>query len=225
MDRLGRIPALIVAILAISGCSGSSTTQPQPKAPSFPSNDTPAHAAARLVDTYEQRSGTAYAAMFTRNFTYEFSNTTDPTLVQQYSTGWFKADEQASSSHLFNGYTPPGGTTLPAATAISIIFATGTPSDDNMSPDPVTHKVLLTRVDGSVTVPQSGSPLTYEISNNLNEFYFVRGDSAVGLDSSQPADSTHWYVYRWIDLTGLAPDARRLQVESTTWGAVKGRYR
>ncbi|HKA24922.1 MAG TPA: hypothetical protein VKF80_08085, partial [Candidatus Eisenbacteria bacterium] len=99
------------------------------------------------------------------------------------------------------------------------------PVDDPASTDPATHKILTTRVDGSITVPQSGGePLTYVITNNLNAFYFVRGDSATGLDSSQPADARHWYVYKWVDLTtGLAPN--RAQSKNATWAGIKARYR
>ena len=216
---------LFPALVVLAGCS-SSPTQPKP-GPALASNDTPAHAVSRFVSSYEQRNEDAYAGMFTGDYTYEFSTTTDPTLVQEYSTGWFKTDETESSSHLFHGYTPPGGATLPAAKSIDINFAVDTPTDDN-SPgiDPVTHKVLATRVDGSFTVPQAGSePLIYVITNNYNVFYFVRGDSAVGLGSSQPADSLHWYVYRWVDLSEALPVANRAQVKSSTWGSVKSTYR
>jgi hypothetical protein len=150
--------------------------------------------------------------MFTGDFTYEFSTSTDPTLVQQYSGGWFKTDETASSSHLFSGYTPSGGSTLPAASAIDINFATTMPSDDNSSGvDPVTHKVLATRVDGGITVPQAG-------------------DLAVGLGASQPADTLHWYVYRWVDLSEAVSPApagigNRSLTQPTTWAKAKALYR
>lgn len=214
-------------VLLLAGCS-SSPTQPKP-APSLAANDTPAHAVSRFVGAYEARNESAYAGMFTGDFTYEFSTSTDPTLVQQYSTGWFKTDESASSTHLFSGYTPPGGSALPAAQSIDINLAVTTPTDDNTSgTDPITHKLLATRVDGSITVPQSGEPLTYVISNNYNVFYFVRGDSAVGLGASQPADSLHWYIYRWTDLSEAVPTPgrpSRLLTQTSTWGRVKGLYR
>src|SRR5215467_14582828 len=50
----------------------------------FDANDTPTGAMLRLVESYEARADTVYAGMFTGDFTYEFSNTTDPALVQQY---------------------------------------------------------------------------------------------------------------------------------------------
>jgi hypothetical protein len=213
--------------LLLAGCI-SSPTKPATPAPSLPANDTPAHAVSRLIDAYETKSQDAYAGMFTGDFTYEFSNTTDPTLVTQYSTGWFRTDETASSSHLFHGYTPQGGETLAAATAITINLATTTPSDDNTSGDPERHKVLRTRVDGIIAVPQAGGePLNYIITNNDNVFYFVRGDAADSLSSSQPADTLHWYVYKWLDLTGSSAQggAGRMLTEQATWGKLKASYR
>jgi hypothetical protein len=214
--------------LLLAGCGNTfSPGGPPPPPPPIPASTTPQGAIRRLIATYERKEAPEYQGMLTGDFTYEFSNSTDPTLVQQYSTGWFKTDEMESSAHLFQGYTPPGGATLPAATSIDINFAVTTPTDDN-SPgvDPVTHKMLATRIDGSFTVPQAGSePLTYVISNNYNVFYFVRGDSAVGLSSSQPADAQHWYVYKWIDLSEASPGANRAVAKQSTWGSVKGTYR
>lgn len=223
---MSRIHRLIPLVVLLVGCS-SEPTKPKPT-PTLAANDTPAHAVSRLIGAYETKSEDAYAGMFTGDFSFEFSTSTDPTLVQQYSTGWFKNDETESSSHLFFGYTPPGGMTLPAAISIDINLALNTPFDDN-SPgvDPTTHKVLATRVDGEIVVPQSGSePLHYIFTNNYNIFYFVRGDSAAGLGSSQPADTSHWYIYRWSDLT-QAPyggSANHAVARSPTWGSVKGEY-
>lgn len=221
--------AAVVAALLGAGCSGNPAS-PAPAGPSLADNSTPAHAAARLVGSYEQKNQSAFTGMLTGDFNFEFSTSTDPTLVQQWPTGWARADESASSSHLFGGYTPPGGATLPAATSITITLATGAPVDDNTSGvDPATHKVLATRVDGSITVPQMGSePLTYVITNNYDVFYFVRGDVASGLDESQPADSLHWYVYKWTDLSQAylpRPDSRGTLTQPNTWGSIKARYR
>jgi hypothetical protein len=217
------------AVLFGAGCSGNPAS-PKPAAPTLAANDTPTNAAARLVGSYEQKNQSAFAGMLTGDFNFEFSNSTDPTLVQQYPTGWARVDESESSSHLFSGYTPQGGSTLPAATSIVITLADSTPVDDNTSGiDPATHKVLATRVDGSVTVPQSGSePLTYVIANNYDVFYFVRGDVAAGLDETQPADAQHWYLNKWVDLSQNyipRPDSRRGLVTTNTWGKLKALYR
>jgi len=85
-------------------------------------------------------------------------------------------------------------------------------------------------VNGMISVPEPGGDfLTYAIENNFNVFYIVRGDAAVNLDSSQPADPQHWYIYRWVDLTGVTaiqttPSDAPVPTKPTTWGAVKARY-
>jgi len=223
-----RTLAVAAAIaLALFGCKSSTEPKTTPPPP-LVANDPPAHAIERFVGAYERKDQSAFAGMFTGNYQYEFSNATDPNLVTKYSSGWFRSDETASSTHLFSGYTPPGGATRSAASTITIVLATGTPTDDNSSGvDPVTHKILATRVDGQIVVPQPGADaLAYVIDNNFNAFYIVRGDSAVGLDSSQPADAQHWYVYRWRDLTGVAtPGLSTQATQAGTWGSLKGAYR
>jgi hypothetical protein len=216
-------------LLLLAGCSSDPAQPKVTPPPPLVANDTPAHAIERLISAYEKKNESAFAGMFTGDYRYEFSNSTDPSLVTTYSAGWLKTDEAASSSHLFSGYTPSGGATLYSASTISITLAVTTPTDDNSSgADPVTHKILATRVDGQIVVPQPGSDATtYVIENNYNVFYIVRGDSAVGLDSSQPATAQHWYVYRWTDLTGSASPslAARSATLRHTWGSLKAIYR
>jgi hypothetical protein len=232
---------LVVVLMAValapllSGCVFSPPTSKikPPPPPALPENTTPQLAIQRFIGAYEQKKSTEYQGIFTGDFTYEFSNSTDPTLVTQYSTGWFKTDEKESSNHLFTGFTQPGGATLPAATSIDISLATDLPVNDLAAPDSTKYKVLQTRVDGSITVPQSGAEaLTYLITNNFNQFYLARGDVAVNLDTTQPADSTHWYIYRWVDLTGSAGQNAAVRTASTsqptltpaTWGHLKASW-
>ena len=220
---------VVVAAIALAsfGCNHSTEPKTTPP-PSLVANDTPTHAIERLITSYEKKNESAFAGMFTGNYQYEFSNATDPNLVTDYSAGWFKVDETSASTHLFSGYTPSGGATLEPASTITINLAVGTPTDDNSSgADPTTHKLLATRVDGLIVVPNPGAEATtFVIENNFNVFYLVRGDVATGLDSSQPPDAGHWYVYRWSDLTGGAKP--RLVTQATqnhTWGSIKGNYR
>lgn len=226
-----RVAALSLALLLLSGCSeGKNPLVPVVYGPPLPTNDTPRGAVLRFVASYELKRVSDYADMVTGDFTFEFSNGTDPDLVTKYSTGWFKSDEAAASAHLFQGYTPQGEPFAPAASSINLDFENTAPVDDNsFGTDPVTHKVLPTRIDGQIVIPPtppSTDPTTYRIENNYNAFYLVRGDQAVGLTASQPADSVHWYIYRWVDLTVASTSARSPQAASAaTWGKVKGLYR
>lgn len=217
--------ALIPILTVLAGCS-SEPTKPKP-APSLAANDTPAHAVARLLGAYELRDDGDYDAMLTGDFTYDFSSASDPIYVQQYANGWFKADEVQSSSHLFHGFHAYGTEGNTAASKIDLRFANASPiADTTAGLDPSTHQVLATRVDGEITVHESGTrtELTFEIFNNQDVFYLVRGDSAKGLDASQPADSLHWYMYRWLDRTWMFADLQA-KVPQSTWGTVKGIYR
>jgi hypothetical protein len=221
--------ALTVAALLGSGCS-SDPAQPKAPAASLATNDTPAGAASRLVNSYQQKNQDAFAGMLTGDFRFEFSSATDPGLVLQYPTGWGRLDETESSSHLFSGF-PPGKPAAPAASSIVITLADSLPADDNSAGvDASTHKVLDTRVDGSVTIPETvGQPLTYVITDNEEVFYFVRGDAAAGLDSTQVADDQHWYLYRWVDRSQSflpRPNSKAaVLAKATTWGNIKAVYR
>ena len=185
--------------------------------------DPPTSAVQKLIVSYDQKNVSAYLGAFSGDYSYEFSQQSDSVLVRQYVYGWFKTDETRSATHLFNGYTWQGRT-LPGATAIDIHFGSETPVSDN-SPgvDPTTHKLLATRVDGTITIPQPGAqPTTLLINNNYEVIYLVRGDKAVLLDSTQPADSMHWYIDRWVDLTQAQTGS---STSSVTWGALRASYR
>src|ERR1041385_5552426 len=98
MRSLGCV-ALVLLILVLGYSDDHVFRQPPPPPPPVPSS-----VIQRLIYSYEQKKATEYQGCFTGDFTYEFSAATDPTLVQQFSTGWFKNDEKEASSHLFAGY-------------------------------------------------------------------------------------------------------------------------
>lgn len=207
----------VAMVGALSGCVFTPKSDPPPPPPPLPPNDTPHNTMLRFLGAYEQKKAQEYQDLFTTDFTYEFSTSTDPDLVTKYQTGWFKADETESSTHLFQGYTPPGQPYAPAASSINIDLANTQPVDDNgVGLDPVTHKFNFTRVDGQIVIPTSPDPTNFLIENNTNVFYLVRGDQAQ-LATGQPADSTHWYFYRWVDLTtATAAVAGGLRTASAT---------
>jgi hypothetical protein len=135
--------------------------------------------------------------------------------------------------HLFQGYTPQGQPFVKGASSINIDFAATLPVDDN-SPgiDPVTHKINPTRVDGQIVIPPiapATDPTNYLIENNYNAIYLVRGDQAVGLTASQPADDAHWYIYLWKDLTVSPSRSFRpfspQPASKSTWASLKAAFR
>lgn len=213
---------LVFLLLAVglagitSGCIFSPDKGKKEPPPPLPPNDTPEHTILRFVGAYEQMKAVEYEGLFTRDFTYDFSNATDPDLVQKYSTGWFKQDEKASSRNLFQGGTNSAGEYQPKATSIDINLAVTAPVQDPGSSDPERHYTLLTRIDGTIVVPTSPDPTTYIIENNLNRFFLVRGDAAVDLDTGQPADANHWYIYNWRDETQQPVAPNRVEAASSS---------
>ena len=202
------IACTMLALLA-SGCG----TEPERKPPvdgKIKQREPPEEAIARFVWAYENRKGIEYEQIFTEDFTFEFSTATDPELAQQYQNGWFKLDEKTSARHLFEGFTDDSTGYHPPASSIALTLAKTTPSDDTEGRDPTKFKVLATRVDGVITVPPTGTQTEdtrYVIDNNLHRFFLVRGDAALDVNSNPTvlppllADSTRWYIYRWIDET------------------------
>ena len=226
--RLLVVPALALAL----ACDDKGTDPDPPVVPTQPED-----AITRLIWAYENQRATEYEALFTGDFVFEFSNSADPTLANQWSTGWFKSDEVLAARHLFQGGVNLDGKYLPPASSIDLIFTKTVPVADTEGRDSTRYRVLSTPVDAVVVaLPDStgAEPTRYIVMNNSHRFYLVRGDAANGLTPSQPADSVHWYIWAWRDETvgfrvpaGRGADAAAVPTPTvpTTWGKVKGVYR
>src|SRR5262249_47448825 len=154
--------------LLLAGC-GSSPTQPKSSGTALPGNNTPQSTILRLLAAYQGKKLPEFRGLFTGDYRYEFSNSTDPTLVTKYASGWFAADESASAQHLFKGGNNSDGIYQQAASSIKIVFSPTAPGDDP-DRDPATYKVLPTQVDGQIDVPNGAVTDTYVLNANRNRF-------------------------------------------------------
>jgi hypothetical protein len=222
---------LILPFCFLAACGTEPDPTPQPPAGLQPPNDTPQNTILRFIAAYEGGKTAEYRALFTGDFKFEFSNSSDPTLANRWPEGWPAADESISASNLHHGGTNLDGVYQQKATSIDLIFSMTQPVGDNEGRDQTKFQVLSTPMDGVFVMPAeppSTEPIHYYIVNNSHRFYLVRGDAAVGLTATQPADSTHWYIWGWNDeTTGSpgAPTAWRGATIPATWGKVKGLYR
>lgn len=213
---------------------------PPPMPPPIPDNSTPENTIRRFIAAYETMNAGAYEGLFTADFTFEFSPDTDPDLVQQYSSGWFKEDERVSSANLFTGGVNSQGDIQSPASRIELTLANMIPSDDNSEGrDPQLFKTLSTPVTLEIEVPAAGGdPIVFEIGFGADltrhRFFLVRGDAASSLDQDQPADDQHWYIWRWIDESLPVTSALALRgrtelapapASESTWGRIKALYR
>ncbi len=223
--------ACAIMLLSVLGCG----TEPDRATPTptglQPLNDTPQNTVLRLVAAYEQKKAAEYGALLTRDFTFEFSTASDPTLVQEYASGWFVPEETLAAIHLFGGGLNHEGQAVTRASRIDLTAVPAPPEDDAADGrDPLTHKVVLARVDGFIETDSTvsgGEIVHFLLENNFHRFFLVRGDAATGLGEGQPADSLHWYVWRWLDETTPvfgAPRAAPQPTRPASWGAVKALY-
>jgi hypothetical protein len=232
---LSAFAVLLLAIAATTGCGKSSTqpvTNPPPPTlpPGTPQNTSPQAAMLRFEAAYEYQALAEYAALFTANFRFAFSSQADPDLVAQYGATWSRNDERLSAAHLFDGFTNPQGTYNPPGSSITLTLnQTQIIYDPVRSDSAAFYKlVIVPLVDLELAIAGTdgfsiGSP---------HDFYLVRGDAAV-LDPGQPADSLHWYLWRWDDkaLPISAPGSldgamsRFMPSRAATWGQIKHQYR
>jgi len=245
MNRLVRVSALALTIAALpvlAGCGGGNPFKPpvddKHTIPgTTPPNNTPQNTMLRFQAAYQYQDITTYKNLLTADFRYTFSQQSDPSLVTLYGNNWGKDDETESATHLLTGFTNSGGTYVAPASAITMAFI-----NDQYYTDPAHSDSArfydytpITTVNLNIDVPTSDGGTTYNISAP-HSFYLVRGDAAF-LDAGQPADSTHWYIRHWDDLSPKVPGTvGMLRVASTgsvnasgstvasTWGATKARY-
>jgi len=222
---------LLTGALALAaGCGTEPEPTPQPPVGLQPSNDSPKNTILRFVAAYEAKKTAECQALFTGDFAFEFSNSADPDLANKWALGWFAADESVYVKNLFLGGWNQDGMYQEAASSIDLIFTKTEPVADTDSGDPGKFQVLSTPVDAVFVVPPTPpatEPTQYVITNNSHRFFLVRGDAAAELKSTQPADSTRWYIWKWRDETAgyTAPAGLERATENATWGALKAVYR
>jgi hypothetical protein len=232
--------ALTSLALFAFGC-GEDEVPLEPEVPvnPYPANSTPEGAIRRFISTYEARDTSEFLKLFTSDFEFQFSNSTDPDLVNKFSAGWFKDDEIISSRNLFVGGVNSGGEFQPAAVSIDLNLG-------NTSPGPITfrgqdtllHQRLFTSLNLTIQLPPSQfdpEGTTFVVGGvdpAAHEFFFVRGDAAE-LESDQATDSLHWYINRWADVSTINatfdfPNQASYKpgaIEGDSWGRIKGLYR
>jgi hypothetical protein len=228
--RASRLAAFASLLLLLAGC-GHKSTKPAVPADGLPAGtpqaDSPAHLATRFEATFDSQVEDEYAKLLTADFRFHFSSAADPNLVSQYGDNWKRADELACISHLFDGFTNSVGEVVPGASRIDLTLTGIQDVADSAHADSTAHyrKFIVTSLNGTLEVPTSPDPTTYEMSSR-QEFYMVRGDAAV-LGAGQAATADRWYIRRWDDLStffaaGKGPVLN--PARPSTLGSIKSQY-
>jgi hypothetical protein len=196
--------------------------EPYASGTTLPLNDTPRNLMLRFRDVCQQRKATEYPGLFATNFRFRFSAAMDPELVTEYGDNWDLSEEAQYADHLFKGFRDSSQAYQPAASRITLSLDPF-PIDDPARPDSVAHykSLVVPSLHLEVEVTTSPKATVYQIDGRY-QFWMVRGEAAA-LGPGQPADSLHWYIYRWDDQSTPA-DALAKPPPLVSWGRLKAVY-
>jgi hypothetical protein len=226
-----RLAPLALLLVLLNGCGSDNPAKPVPPSDGLPAGtpaaDSPAHLAVRLEATWESQVEGEYAKLLTDDFRFHFSSASDPGLDALYGDNWKRADEIDAITHLFDGFTNADSVALPGASGIDLTLTGLQYQSDFEHPDSTTQykKLVITQFNATIEVPTAPDPTTYPISSR-QELYLVRGDAAV-LPAGALADTTHWYVRKWDDLSVSTAFAKGPVInpsQTTSLGHVKAHY-
>lgn len=160
---------------------------------------TPIQSVRAFADAYTQRSLEKLAGLLAGDFHFTTSDARMAALIHEVS----RERELQVASNIFNGHIQDGKVVMPAADSVLFTVDGFTENADPEHPDSTGHYrvVAVTRFATIIKVPDRKDFMSVPA---LHVFHVVRGDAAV-LASGQAADSTRWYIRRWLeDVSGLA---------------------
>jgi hypothetical protein len=220
----------VILILLLIGCGEEQVTQPTRE--TLPPNTSPEGALQRFVATFERMDSAAYSHLFTGDFEFVFSSAADPDLAQEYSSGWFKQDENIYAGNLFyRGGRYGYGSAQRINLDLRILSAEG---DTASGRDTTQFKTILTQafltvqLGPSLDDPEGSAFGVGGADPAIHRFSLVRGDAAQGLSPGQYADAAFWYIWRWEDESEpyrYKETTGARSISRSTWGELKDNFR
>ncbi|MGH7742463.1 MAG: PKD domain-containing protein, partial [Candidatus Eiseniibacteriota bacterium] len=162
---------------------------------------TPTDAIALLKWCWDNRDVARYHELFTDNFQYHF-DAGNPAGMPYQNTPWTRADELISSSNLLLG----GGTSRAPASSVTLTFTDG---PTLLPGSAVRGYPWHQQLEAQWTLDITCTDGTTIHGEGLSRWFMVRGDSAAIpqelKDRGFTADSSRWYVERWLEQENTAP--------------------
>ena len=192
--RANRFVPLLLALACSNAHASPSTSVPPVNQPAKPQEA----ALERLADGYRNRSPEAVIATMTADFRFH----TKSDSLAEFFGGMDREDEARIVNGMLHGSISNGDTLMPPADSVGMTIDGVSEGVDPEHPDSTQHyEVLAVRRFEMAIRLHNGQHLWS--TSALHVFHVVRGDAAV-LAPGQPADSTRWYVRRWLeDISGL----------------------
>ena len=147
----------------------------------------------RLADGYRDRSPERVLAALTADYRFHSKGDSLP----GYTAGSTREVEAGVIESMLHGVMHGRDTLIAPADSVGMILDGISEGVDPEHPDSTLHYEVLTvrRFEMGFRTTRGGR---FVITSPLNVFHVVRGDVAL-LGPGQPADSTRWYVRRWLE--------------------------
>jgi len=184
-------PRLLFPLLAVASVAAASRSTSVP--PVNQPLSGPEAALERLADGYRDRSPASVIANLTLDF--RFHSKGDSLL--RYTSGSSRDDEARVIEGMLHGVIRGGDTLADPADSVGMILDGISEGVDPEHPDSTLRYEVLT-VRRFELGFRTARGLRVTTASPLNVFHIVRGDVAL-LEQGQPADSTRWYVRRWLE--------------------------
>jgi hypothetical protein len=191
---------VIRIVIVVFGLGSTGTLRPTDAADGAPPKpDSPTSAIQCLAEAYTDKSLDRYAALLSADYRFHFSSGQQ---LAHYADGFTREDELKVASNLFHGVVHDGRVTTPAAERIRVVAGGTSVGTDPEHPDSTAYyrTVVVRRFEMAIRLTNGDSIVP---NPALHVFHVVRGDAAL-CAAGQPADSTRWYIRRWLeDVDGL----------------------
>jgi len=163
----------------------------------------PQAALERLAEGYRDRDPDSVLVNLTQDFRFHSMGDT----LLHYTAGNSREEEAGVVRALLRGVIRDGDTLRAPADSVGMTVDGIGENVDPEHPDSTQHYRVLTVRRFELGVRLGRDRLV--ISSALQVFHLVRGDVAL-LPQDQPADTTRWYIRRWLeDVTGVNAELAR----------------
>ena len=192
--RANRCIPLLLALACSNAHASPSTSVPPVNQPLR----APEATLERLAAGYRDRSPESVIATMTSDFRFH----TKGDSLMEFFSGMSREDEARMVQGMLHGSILHGDTLMQPADSVGMILDGISEGVDPEHPDSTQHYEVLTvrRFEMAIRLHNGVHLMS---TSALHVFHVVRGDAAL-LVPGQPADSSRWYVRRWLeDVSGI----------------------
>ena len=185
------VQAALIVALAMTGAPGKSPADAHAKFIAA----TPVAAVQRLADVYNARSVPGLDGLLTADYRFHFSG--GDAAGSRYAQGLTREQEMTSTTAMFSFAPADSSIRRPQIDSLQVTVGVIEEGVDPEHPDSTCQYRLAIAHDFRIRMVYSTGQ-SWTPKGSLQVFHIVRGDAAVRVPG-QPADTTRWYIRRWLE--------------------------